>query len=430
MRNQAQYQSLKKAASMIRKRGQGGDSVLAHISPEEAHYMQQRFGNDVNPQTGLPQFGFFKKLEKTFRKPFKMIAPVAGSIIGGMFGGPAGAIAGGSLGGALTSRKHMLDHALGGAAVGLGHGMLSPMIGKGLGLDPSSAFGKMTMMGAPGLGQQMGIGSGMSSMLGGKGKGQGQQQGGEGFGGEGSGGMGGLGGMGLLDTALLGTALAGTMFGKSKMPADGTRENESMEQYRERNRHVWGPEQAYRPLPVNNEKAKAPPRGYRGSQWKFFPTPEEQEAQLLRVNEEMAEPGYAQRYAKGGHVKGYYHGSDSGQSDKIPVDLPEDAYILDATHISLSGDGNSLHGAKQNRKFLDSFTKNGIAKDERNTANVKALVSDGEMYVSPKEVKAVGGGSIRKGVQKLDKFRNNLRKHKGVKKFLPPKSKPLNQYLR
>jgi len=418
---------------MLRKRGQGGDSVLAHISPEEARYMQQHFGNDVNPYTGLPQFGFFKKIEKTFRKPFKMIAPVAGSIIGGMLGGPAGAVAGGSLGGALTSKNHMLDHALGGGLVGLGHGMLSPMIGRGLGLDPGSMLGKVSMMGSHGLGEQLGLGAGMSSLFGGRrgssGGQQGQQEGG--MDAEGGGSEGGFGGMGgLLNTGLLAATIAGTLGGRSRTPAYGTPENESMQQAQERNRHVWGPEHAYRPPVIRNEQPKAPPRGYRGSRWKFFPTPEEQQEQLLRVNEEMAEPGYAQRYAKGGRVKGYYHGSDGGQSDKIPVDLPEDSYIMDATTVSLVGDGNSIHGAKQIRKFLDGFEKNGISKDEGNYANVKALVSPSEMEVSPKEVRALGGGSIKKGVQKLDKLRNNLRKHKGVKKFLPPKSKPLIQYLR
>lgn len=425
MKQQAQYRSLKKSAEMLRKRGQGGDSVLAHISPEEAHYMQQHFGNDVNPETGLPQFGFFKKFEKALRKPFKMIAPVAGSIIGGMLGGPGGAIAGGSLGGALTSRKHMLDHALGGAAVGLGHSILSPMLGEGLGLDPGSMFGRATMTGVPSLGSQMGIGAtGASRFFGGSNRTPNQQESGS------QEGSGGLGGMGLLDTALLATTGLGTLLAKKKMPAYGSPENESMQQAMQRNRPAWGPEHAYRPSAPMQQEAKFPPKGYRKTKWKFFPTPEEQEAQLRQANEEMAAPNYERRYAKGGRVRGYYDGGDGGQSDKIPVDLPEDSYIMDATTISLSGDGNSVHGAKQTRKLLDSFSKNGISRDEGDSKNVRALVSDGEMYVSPKEVKAMGGGSIKKGVKNLDKFRNNIRKHKGVKKFLPPKSKPLVQYLR
>jgi hypothetical protein len=428
MKKQVQYQSLKKAASMLRKRGQGGDSVLAHISPEEARYMQERFGNDVNPHTGLPQFGLFRKVEKMLRKPFKMAAPVAGSIIGGMFGGPAGAIAGGSIGGALTSKRHMLDHALGGAAVGLGHSILSPMVGGAMNLDPGSMLGRASMMGSPSLGSQMGLGAAGASQFFGKSNQPSNQQ--ESSGAQGAGESGGLFGMGLLNTGLLGATLAGTLLAKKKMPEYGSPENESMQQAVQKNKHQWAPELAYRPSPEMKREAKFPPKGYRKTKWKFFPTPEEQEEQLLEAQQEMAEPGYERRYAKGGRVKGYYDGSDGGQSDKIPVDLPEDAYILDATHISLSGDGNSLHGAKQNRKFLDSFQKNGISRDEGNAANVKALVSDGEMYVSPKEVKAVGGGSIAKGVKKLDKFRNNLRKHKGIKKFLPPKSKPLIQYLR
>lgn len=421
MKKQSQYASLKKSAEMIRKHGQRGDSVLAHISPEEAYYLQQRFGNDINPETGLPQFGFFKSLERSIRKPVKALAPFVGSVVGGLLGGPAGATAGGAIGGAFKSKKNRLKNALSGAAIGIGHGIMSPMIGQSLGLNPDSMFGKMSMMNSSSLGKQLGMSS-VSRFFGGK-QSPGQP-------GSSGGGFSGFGGMGLLDTGLLGATIAGTLLGKKKTPAYGTPENESIEQAAARNRPVWGPGQAYRPSPPMNQQAQFPPRGYRKTKWKFFPTPEEQQAQLLEAQQEMAEPGYDRRYAKGGHVKGYYNGGDGGQSDKIPVDLPEDAYIMDATTISLSGDGNSMHGAKKTRKFLDSFANNGIARDEGNYKNVKALVSDGEMYVSPKEVKALGGGSIKEGVKKLDKFRNNLRKHKGVKKFLPPKSKPLVQYLR
>lgn len=425
------HSGLRHAIDMLRKRGQGGDSVLAHISPEEARYMQKRFGNDVNPHTGLPQFGFFQRAEKALRKPFKMIAPVAGSIVGGLLGGPGGAIAGGALGGGLTSRNHMIDHALGGAAVGLGHSLLSPMISQGLGLAPESMMGRAMMTGAPSLGSQLGLGSaalsGGSKLFGGNKAAIPSPEETGGFGG-----LGGLGlsGKGLIDTALLATTLGGVLKGRAKMPAYGSPENETIHQAMQRNKPVWGPEDAYKPPVQENKQAHFPPKGYRKSKWKFFPTPEEQQAQLLEAEAEMREPGYERRYAKGGKVKGYYDGEDGGQSDKIPVDLPEKSYIMDATTVSLVGDGNSKHGARKIKKLVGDFERSGVVKDYKPSRNIKAMVSDGELYLSPKEVAAAGGGSIDKGVKNLDKFRKNLRKHKGVKKFLPPKSKPLTQYLR
>lgn len=373
----------------------------------------------------------FHNVEKAFRKPFKMVAPVAGSIVGGMLGGPAGAIAGGALGGGLTSRNHMLDHALGGAAVGLGHSLLSPMLGQSFGLDPNSMLGKASMMGMPSLGGQMGLGtaglSGASRFFGGSQAGSPEVGAGNGLGG-----LGGLGlsGSGLLDTALLATTAAGVLKGRANMPAYGSPENETIHQAMQRNRPVWGPEDAYRAPVQENKQAKFPPKGYRKSKWKFFPSPEEQEAQLLEAQTEMAEPGYERRYAKGGQVKGYYDGEDGGQSDKIPVNLPEKSYIMDATTVSLVGDGNSKHGARKIKKLVSDFERSGVVRDYKPSRNIKAMVSDGELYLSPKEVAAAGGGSIDKGVKNLDKFRKNLRKHKGVKKFLPPKSKPLTQYLR
>lgn len=445
----AKYTTLRKAADMLRQHGQGGDSVLAHISPSEANYMHENFGSNINPYTGLPQYGFFRKIEKALRKPFKMIAPIAGSLVGGMLGGPAGAIAGGALGGGLTSKRHPFDHALGGAALGFGHGLVSPMIGKSLGLDPSSIFGKMAMTGEPSLFEQAGLGG--LGLLGGR-RGNQQEMPREAlpppdysmFGNQQEthptvGGMGGLGDLfgsagklgNLIDTALLATTLAGTLGAKQKMPAYGSPENETLDQAIQRNKHVWGPEDAYVAPVQRNEKPKAPPKGYRRSQWKFFPTPEEQEEQLNRVNEEMAEPNYQRRFAKGGAVKGYYDGSEGGQSDTIPVNLPEKSYIMDATTVSLAGDGNSKNGAKRIKKqLIGDFERSSFTRDLKPSRNIKALLSDGEFEISPEEVAAAGGGNIDNGVKKFDKFRKNIRKHKGVKKFLPPKSKPLKQYLR
>jgi hypothetical protein len=57
---------LENAAEMIRRRGREGDTVLAHINPQEAGILQLLGGSGtINPYTGLPEF----------KNPFKKIIP-------------------------------------------------------------------------------------------------------------------------------------------------------------------------------------------------------------------------------------------------------------------------------------------------------------------------------------------------------------------
>ncbi len=49
--------TLDRMAEKVRGYGEGGDDVLAHINPMEAMELDQKYGSDINPETGLPQFG-------------------------------------------------------------------------------------------------------------------------------------------------------------------------------------------------------------------------------------------------------------------------------------------------------------------------------------------------------------------------------------
>jgi hypothetical protein len=54
--------SLPKMAERVQDAGRNGDTVLAHITPEEAGILQLLGGSGaINPKTGLQEFGFFKK---------------------------------------------------------------------------------------------------------------------------------------------------------------------------------------------------------------------------------------------------------------------------------------------------------------------------------------------------------------------------------
>jgi hypothetical protein len=61
------------AARIVASKGRGGDTMLAHITPEEARLLKSRGGaGTINPQTGLPEF-FLKKLVKSVGKVFKSV---------------------------------------------------------------------------------------------------------------------------------------------------------------------------------------------------------------------------------------------------------------------------------------------------------------------------------------------------------------------
>jgi hypothetical protein len=55
--------SLPAMAERVQDAGRNGDTVLAHITPEEAGILQLLGGSGaINPKTGLQEFGFLKKL--------------------------------------------------------------------------------------------------------------------------------------------------------------------------------------------------------------------------------------------------------------------------------------------------------------------------------------------------------------------------------
>jgi hypothetical protein len=210
-----------------------------------------------------------------------------------------------------------------------------------------------------------------------------------------------------LQSALLGTALYGAIH-----------EGNRARKHKERTPHE-----------LMNEMNPYGPDNYKRSRKKA--------RRMIRPGEE----GYGERYyhdvysepeyyAKGGYV----HGDSGGQDDDVKATLAPDDYIMDATTVSLAGDGNSISGAKRIKKQIeDKFAKGGISRSYPHSHKIKAIdarLSPGEYRIPNHVVREIGHGNPQEGAKVLDKMRNNLRKHKGVKKFLPPKSKPLTAYMR
>jgi hypothetical protein len=79
---------LENAAEMIRRQGRDGDTVLAHINPEEAGILKLLGGSGTtNPYTGLPEFKLLRGLKKipVIGKPlYKLGSEVGQAIEGGI----------------------------------------------------------------------------------------------------------------------------------------------------------------------------------------------------------------------------------------------------------------------------------------------------------------------------------------------------------
>lgn len=158
------------------------------------------------------------------------------------------------------------------------------------------------------------------------------------------------------------------------------------------------------------------------------------------VKETMSFGKPKQHYATGGHIK---ESDTGGQDDDIPAVLPNGSYVMNATDVSLLGDGSSENGAKKLHDFEQHFMRSNIikpydthtmgikthTKSLQKSAGIPAKVSNDEYVLHPEVVNALGKGNNARGAKVLDKMRDNLRRQKGVHKILPPKTKSLNYYL-
>jgi hypothetical protein len=105
---------LHRSANQVREAGRHDDTMLIHVNPDEFAQMRKMFGDPIiNPNTGLPEYGFFKSLKKAFKK----IAPVlsiAGMFVPGL--SVVGKLASGL--GKIGVTNAALANTLAGAAVG------------------------------------------------------------------------------------------------------------------------------------------------------------------------------------------------------------------------------------------------------------------------------------------------------------------------
>lgn len=80
------------AARYLQNQGRNGDTILAHINPQEAMMLKQMGGaGTINPHTGLPEFGF--NLGKIISNAVKSVVNVAKDIVSSPIGQIVGTIA-------------------------------------------------------------------------------------------------------------------------------------------------------------------------------------------------------------------------------------------------------------------------------------------------------------------------------------------------
>ena len=155
-------------------------------------------------------------------------------------------------------------------------------------------------------------------------------------------------------------------------------------------------------------------------------------------------PAYS-RYASGGHadertnhavqkaVIGLVKGPGKGQADKIKTSVPEGSYIIDATSVSMLGDGSSEAGAHALEEGIREARKKAphAASKRRAGGNLPVYLSNDEYAIAPHDVAAFGDGNEDRGAYILKGMVKELRSHKNSNgDRLPPRAKDVWKYIK
>lgn len=107
---------------------------------------------------------------------------------------------------------------------------------------------------------------------------------------------------------------------------------------------------------------------------------------------------------------GLIHDATPGRTDRLPMVVGSDSYVIPADVVSGLGQGNTMAGAT----LLDQLLQVGPELRARGGAahkdGVEIIAAGGEYVVPPQAVEALGGGDRKKGHQVLDGMVRNIRK--------------------
>lgn len=414
----------------LARQGRMGDTMMAHISPEEAAMLKARGGaGTINPNTGYPQYFSLKKLFKAILPiALNFIAPGLGGALGGALGlsGTAAAVAGNAIIGGASSALTG-GNVLQGALMG-GLGSLAPaagsaankMLGLNLGQTGQALLGSGLVGGATGAatgqgfltGALQGVASGAIGQLAGgmkpsnaavEGLKGGAQPAGTqpattdakpGFlqrifgSGEGTGSLGlpdpfggGIGTLGKI--ALAGSALSGLMSAPPEVKQAASTLSPEQQEYFNRPSIAWD----WNKMQNDANASGMSLSQYMATNWNNITSGQ--------YNAAPATPAPAQN----------------------PAAMPAMAH--GGRHMMANG-GGALSAVARFAKGA------GSGRDD----TINARLSDGEYVMDAETVAMLGDGSSEDGARKLDTMREQLRKHKGKTlakgKFSPNAKSPLS----
>lgn len=389
-------------AKKLRSFGRHGDTILAHINPEEARLLKKRGGAGTsNPKTGLPEYGFFDEITKPFRRVRKAIrkatprevkqvaGPIAGAVLGNMFSPGLGGLIGGGLGGAIGPQDRKMG-LFGGAAMGQ------------MGLAGLNALGG----GATGMGLS-GLGSALSN----------------------------LGGQNYISSLLASNfPQASSMFGPAaSLPTFLT-------PWAAAASNRMGINAVGQAMDASALQGVADIAAATGNQ-SFL-------SQLMTPQNMLSMLGlglsYGNRVSPEKQFKAqadanlYYQDQlDERRKktlgdiyDKYRVHAPE--VILptyEPVRLSAYARGGKVKDS-HNGRYLDGWTK---GKDDKVPATIDnhtpALLSDGEYVIPAEIVSALGDWNNKAGARVLDRMVKKIRKHKGIPHTTPKAKNPLSYMM-
>lgn len=465
-------------------RGRLGDTMLAHISPEEAALLKARGGaGTLNPNTGLPQYFSLKKLFKAVLPiALNFIAPGIGTAIGtalGATGATAAMLGQAVIGGAtagLTGGNVLQGAVLGGLGGGLGSAAgsaASDALGLGLGQTGQQLLGGALVGGVAGAATGQGFGKG--ALMGAAGAGLGAATQGVGLGALGAGiGAGGRAAGNMLTAgylpkeALAGGALTGLAAGMMQRPAAGQKPSSlAVDEMRQTPSGMGKMLSEFRPgeQAINPETGDAyAPAGQPGAagtassgsplktlgqlaalsslagarppaaqqavqqltpaQQEYFNRPSIQwDWNRMQADANTRNMSLAQFMATNWPqvTSGAYNVQQAAAAPAAPAEQPR-GYA----EGGCAGKGYAAGGLGAAARLMRG---GGSGRDD----TIPARLSDGEYVMDAETVALLGDGSTKAGAARLDEMRAQLRRHKGRAlargKFSPNAKAPTN-YLK
>jgi len=371
----------KKAQEVRRGVGDSHDTVLLHVNPEEYEWMKKHFGPErINPETGLPQFGFFSDF----------LLPAAAVVASAFLGPAVGAAAGSALGLGLSSA----------AEAALGSGLIGAGIGGITGGAKGAVLGGLTAgVGSYALGPAgLNLVGGENSVLSGLG---------DKLGITGSGGL--TDQLGLNDLLPGSTSATAGTSGSSVASSSPSYPTGEMENLNELSKKAGTSETGLSSLLSGGNLTK-------------YALPAAVLAGALSSGQKSAPSATATNPDKnyGTHLSN--------------VAFNRTPQAVDVNKIAYGQGSNSF--------FKDNALPNTVAAAQGRyvrgggtgtSDSIPARLSDGEYVIDAQTVSMLGDGSSDAGAKKLDQMREEIRKQKGgflVKGKFPPTAKSPLAYIK